>query len=116
MIITEEKECRGEVESVYFTDNGCRGREKIIEEADRNFLRKEGNGKKNRNNGIWVLTRYDNPDFGQIKIGRPDRYESEGRGMVRCGNWRIKVLCLRICEDHNDSNDEDEEKECEFHQ
>jgi len=67
MIITEERECREEVESVYFTDNGYRGREKIIEEADRNFMRKGRNRKKNRNNCIWVLTRYDSP--GQIKIG-----------------------------------------------
>jgi len=32
-------------------DNGCRGREKIVEEADRNF-RERGNGKEDRNNCI----------------------------------------------------------------
>jgi len=79
MIITEEREYREEVESVYFTDNGCRGREKIIKEADRNFMKKGGNEKKNRNNCIWVLTR-DDPDFGQIKIGRPDEIRARRKG------------------------------------
>jgi len=31
---------------VYFTGNSCRGREKIIEEADRKFMREGGNRKK----------------------------------------------------------------------
>jgi len=46
MIITEEREYREEIESVYFMDNGCRGREKIIKEADRNFMREGGNEKE----------------------------------------------------------------------
>jgi len=33
-------------------DNGCRGREKIVEEADKNFMKEGGNGKKDRNNCI----------------------------------------------------------------
>jgi len=52
MIIAEESGYRKEVESVYFMDNGCRGREKIIDEADRNFMREGGNEKKDRNNCI----------------------------------------------------------------
>jgi len=80
MIIIEERGYREEVESVYFTDNGCREREKIIEEVDKNFMREGGNGKKDKNNCIWVLTRDDSPDFGQIKIGRPDRIRARRKG------------------------------------
>jgi len=88
MIITEEREYREEIESVYFTDNGCRGREKIIEETDRNFLRRRGNGKKNRNNCILILTQDDSSDFGQIKIGRPDgiRARRKGSGAL----WKLE--------------------------
>jgi len=51
-------------------DNGCRRREKIVEETDRNFMREGENGKKDRNN--CILTRDGRPDFGQIEIVRPD--------------------------------------------
>jgi len=30
---------------------------KIVEEADRNFIGKGGNRKKDGNDGIWILTR-----------------------------------------------------------
>jgi len=41
------------VESV--VDNGCRGRKKIIEKTDRNFVREGGIRKEHRNKCIWVL-------------------------------------------------------------
>jgi len=41
-------------------------------------MRKGRDGKKKRNNCIWILTRYDSPDFGQI--GRPDRIRAKRKG------------------------------------
>jgi len=49
-IIEEGKGSR--VGSVYFVDSGCRRRKKIIEKADRNFVREGGIRKKYRDNGF----------------------------------------------------------------
>jgi len=60
------------VRSVYFMDNGCGGREKIIKKTNGNLSRKGGSGEEHENNGIWVQRGYDCPNFGQIKISRAD--------------------------------------------
>jgi len=56
--------------SVYFVDNGYRGREKITEKADRNFVRERGIRKKHRNNCIWVL--------GEMVVLISDKSKSSG--------------------------------------
>jgi len=50
--------------SIYFADSGPQGREKIMKEKDKNFIRKRGNGKKDGNNCVWILIRDGRPDFG----------------------------------------------------
>jgi len=85
IIITEEREYREEVESVYFMDhfNSCRGREKIIKEADRKWrdlMREGGNRKKDRNNCIWVLTRDNSSD--KSKSARWNKSQKEGEWCV----------------------------------
>jgi len=42
---------------IYFADGGHRGKEKIIKEENRNFIKKGGMGKKDGNNRVWILTR-----------------------------------------------------------
>jgi len=63
---------------LYFSD-GCRGREKIVEEVDRNIW-KGGSGKKDGNNRVWILTRDGGFDFEQIKIVGPDRVRTGRKG------------------------------------
>jgi len=71
-IVMEERERKRSEVLIYFSDNGRRGREKIVKEADRNFMREGRSGEKDGNDRVWVLIRNDCPNFGQIKIGRPD--------------------------------------------
>jgi len=81
-------------------DNGCREREKIVEEADRNFMREEENEKKDRNNCIWVLNRDSRPDFRQIVRSDGIRPRRKRGGVGETGGSRY----LKIGEDHNDNN------------
>jgi len=68
---------------IYFSDSGHRGREKIIEETDRNIIQKGGNGKKDGNDGVWILTQDSWSDFGQIEIIGPDGVRDGGNGALR---------------------------------
>jgi len=52
MSITVEGEYKEGVLLIYFTDNCCRRREKIMEGKDRNFIMKERNGKKDENSCV----------------------------------------------------------------
>jgi len=42
---------------IYCADSGRREREKIKKDADRNFIGKGRNRKKDGNDGVWILTR-----------------------------------------------------------
>jgi len=42
----------------------CRRGEKVKEESDGNFIRKGGSREKDGDNGVWVLTRDGDPNFG----------------------------------------------------
>jgi len=73
-----------------------------MKEKNRNFIGKEGNGKKDGNNCFWVLTRDNYPDFRQIEIVGPDEIRPGRKGS---GAGRIEGLgYLRIGEDHNNNN------------
>jgi len=71
---------------IYFSDNGRRGREKIVKKTDRNFTREGGSGEEHGNNRVWVLNRYGCPISDRSKSAGPMEYESGGRGVVRWGN------------------------------
>jgi len=47
---------------------------------DGNIVREGGNGKKDGDNCIWVLTRDDGPDFGQIETVRTNEIRVRRKG------------------------------------
>jgi len=57
----------------------CRREEKVKKKPDRNIVRKGGNGKEDGDNGIWILTRDDCPDFGQIDVIRANEVRVRGK-------------------------------------
>jgi len=65
---------------VNFIYGYCRRREKVKKESDGNIVRKGGSEKKNGDNCIGVLTRDDDPDFGQIETVRTNEIRVRRKG------------------------------------
>jgi len=58
----------------------CRRGEKVKRESDGNIVRKGGSRKKDGDNCVGVLTRDDDPDFGQIETVRTNEIRVRRKG------------------------------------
>jgi len=58
-----QRECRRNEMLVYFANSGRRGRKKIMEKEDGNFVRKGGVGKRDGDDCARILIQDDRSDF-----------------------------------------------------
>jgi len=61
--IVVQRERRKSEMSIYFANSGRRGRKKIMEKENENFVRKGEVGKKNEDDCARIFTRDNRPDF-----------------------------------------------------